>query len=235
MSALDTFLKTNDLDDLIRARHDISTLTSDESAQVESIIRDWIDPQAVSNLLFYSSLIPADSRFQAIDRGLHSYDAPYFALAATVGLQGIKPDEVPQDRRDEWIRLLLVLVQSESYVLAGRASVTIFSWLTESEPADLLSLYPVPDETASKNIVAYGIARFGDLPAAEFVQRLSQSGVPDAAITVFEDAYQEYHQRKSNGEPVAELVKCPLLCYIPNMSDVSSESEIKHNPWWKFW
>src|SRR5258705_388654 len=92
------------------------------------------------------------------DRGFCQWfdEVPSFVLAATVGLQNIALDEIPEDKRGAWVQRLKDLVQSKSKVLAGRASVTLFSFSQSVATSDilpeLLSLYPVPDEGARRNI-----------------------------------------------------------------------------------
>jgi hypothetical protein len=89
------------------------SLTQEESALVASVIDGWSDKQAVSNLLFHSDLIPATLRFEALDRALNSHDVPYFVLAATVGLQGVRLGDVPSDKRAAWIQALVALTRSK--------------------------------------------------------------------------------------------------------------------------
>lgn len=96
MPGLDRFLTAIDLDDLLRARHDIASLTPEESARIVSVVRDWNDRQAVANLMLHPDLMPTDVCLDAVDRALHSNEVPYFTLAATVGLQGMALDKVPR-------------------------------------------------------------------------------------------------------------------------------------------
>ena len=142
-----------------------------------SVIHSWSDRQAVSNLLFHSDLIPATLRFEALDRALNSHDVPYFVLAATVGLQGVPLGDVPSDKRAAWIQALLELARSKSKALAGRASVTLFSWSQSVVAFDILpelvSLYPVPDEGACRNIVAAVLSRMRRAAHDEFNRQLS--------------------------------------------------------------
>lgn len=233
MATLDDFLRCTDLDDLLHARRELSPLTADDIRRIKSIIGDWADQQSVANLLFHPSIIPTDIRFAAIDRALRSTDTPYFALAAVVGLQSIKPADVPPETRREWRQILLGMIQSESNTLAGRASVTMFSWFSESEACELLSLYPVADDTASKNILAFALSRLGHLSADEYAQRLAACGVAPNAIAAFNDHRAEYAAKTSEGHRGAGFMKCPLMCYIPNLSEVSIGAPTK--PWWRFW
>jgi hypothetical protein len=230
---LDDFLHATDLDDLLKARQNVSHLTVDETNRIKSIINEWQDQQSIANLLFHPTVIPAEFRIAAVDRALHSVEAPYFALAAVVGLQGTDPTEVPQHTRDKWQHVLLDMIQSESDVIAGRASTTMFSWFQEQDAGKVLSLYPVPDETASKNILSFALSLYGDLSTSEFDQRLTSFGLSTNARDAFNSRHAEYLSKTSTGQPGAGFMKCPLLCYIPNMSEVPASAPAK--PWWKFW
>jgi hypothetical protein len=249
VTSLEAFLRAEDLDVLLRARGDIASMTSEQLACVVSVIKDWSDRQAVANLLFHPDVMPTSVRFEALDRGLHSRDVPYFVLAATVGLQGVPLADVPNDKRAAWIQILLGLVRSTSRVLAGRASVTLASWLegagTSDILAELVSLYPVPDEGACRNIVAVVLATCGDLPADEFARRLVEWRVSSATATALRNAHKEYIAKKAQDEFRAMLMKAPALDYIPNLSDgefgnvrvgdLEPAGGVTKKPWWQFW
>ena len=223
VTSLEAFLKARDLDELLRVRRDISSLTSEEASRVASLVRDWTDRQAVANLLFYPDLIPATLRFEALNRALHSTDIPYLVLAATVGLQQIVLDEIPADRRAAWVQALLRFVQSKSNVLAGRASVTLYSWIHSPMAPDilpeLLSLYPVPDEGACRNIVAAVLTECGDWSEDEFAQRLADWHVSNSARTTLRRAHEEYREAKAHDEFRALIMRSPVFAYIPNLSE----------------
>jgi hypothetical protein len=214
-----------------------------------SVIQDWRDRQAVANLLFHPDVMPASVRFEALDRALHSCDIPYFILAATVGLQGVPFAEIPSDKRAAWIQRLLGLVQSTWKAQAGRASVTLASWLEGAAASDILaalvSLYPVPDEGASRNIVAMVLATWGDWPEDEFGRQLSELRVSGATATAFRHAHEEYTRKKAQDVFRAMIMKTPALSYIPNLCDgavgnvrgaeLEPAGGITRKPWWQFW
>jgi hypothetical protein len=249
VTSLEAFLKAEDLDVLLRARGDIGSLTPEESARVVSVIQAWDDRQAVANLLFHPDVMPVSIRFEALDRALRSHDIPYFVLAATVGLQAVGLADVPSDKRTTWIQTLLGLVQSTSEVLAGRASVTLSSWSKDVGTADilpeLLSLYPVPDESACRNIVAVVLARIGDLPVDEFDRRLTEWRVSSATATALRSSHRDYVARKARDEFRAMIMKVPALPYIPNLSegrtgnvrmaDRGTAGPVTRKPWWRIW
>jgi len=248
VTRLERFLTATDLDDLLRRRHEISALAPEESARVVSVVRDWNDVQAVANLIFHADLIPTDVRFDALDRALHSKEVPYLTLAATVGLDGVALDEVPGEKRAAWTQLLLGFVRSKSPVLAGRASVTLFGWSQSIVIFDilpqLLSLYPVPDDSACRNIVAAVLHRCGDLSPSEFDERLLEWQASDSARTALHRAHAEYAERKEHDALRAMIMKAPVLAYIPNLSegfdiarspDGESVEPTGRKAWWRFW
>jgi uncharacterized protein DUF7010 len=223
MARLDALLNATDLDELLRLRHEIPALTPEESDRVAAVIREWRDRQAVSNLLFYPELIPAGIRFEALDRALHSSEDPYVALAASVGLQRVAPDDVPSEKREAWILTLLTHAGSTSPVLARRASMTLGSWSRRATDTDVLqrlvSRYPMAVENASRNIIAAVLDRCGDLGADEFDQRLSDWRVSEPARAALRAAHAEYSEMKSRDGFRATLMKAPVLAYIPNLSE----------------
>jgi len=246
VTRLDRFLTAIDLDDLLRTRDEISSLTPEETTRIVSVVRDWKDRQAVANLMFHPDLMPRDVRFEAIDRALHSTEVPYFTLAATVGLQNIALDEVPDEKRTAWGHVLLALIQSKSTVLAGRASVTLCAWSRSPDILpQLVSLYPVPDEGACRNIVAAVLDSCGDLSTEEFERRLSEWRGSDSATTALRRAHAEYTEKKGRDALRAMIMKAPSLAYIPNLSEGVTDnarwSEVEtlettaRKAWWRFW
>ena len=84
MVTLDDFLNAKDLSDLLKFRRQMGGLTAEEVKRVADILQAWQDGQAVSNLLFHSSLIPEHMRNDSLDRALRSIEKPYFTLAAVI-------------------------------------------------------------------------------------------------------------------------------------------------------
>src|SRR5918995_5143736 len=88
------FLATEDLDDLLDVTEDLGALASEDENMMRTILLEWRDEQAVSNLLIHSSLIPADVRLSSLLRGLHEQEQAYFVLAAVVGVQSLERAEL---------------------------------------------------------------------------------------------------------------------------------------------
>ena len=235
---LEAFLKAGDLDDLLRVRRGLSSLTPEETLRVRSVIHQWSDRQAVANLLFHPDLIPDSLRLEALDRALHSNDVAYFVLAATVGLQQLEPAAITVDRRDRWLVRLLTLIQSESETLANRASLILYSWTQElSDPdilPELLSIYPVADQGACRNIVAALLSRCGELPAHEFDARLREWRVSESPSALLRRAYGEHRQLTMHDAYRAKLMTMPSFAYIPNLverpADIGGQSTMRGDP-----
>jgi hypothetical protein len=220
MASLDELLRAKDLDDLLRLRGQLSELTRQEQGRVTGIMSEWQDGQAVSNLLFYPSLIPELVRCNSIDRALCSPEQPYFALAAVVGLQSVEPDKVAVDVRKRWVTSLLEFVRSDGQVLSSRASVTIWSWLGDGQLEEFVASYPVPDETATKNIVAFSLSRFGQLTRTEYTERLRSCGLGFFKRRRMVRRFDEYQRKKDSGGAV--FMTMPLLSFIPNYETAKS-------------
>jgi hypothetical protein len=220
MASIDDFLKATDLDDLLKIRRQIGGLSADDASRVTSILREWKDGQAVFNLLIHSSLVPEEIRCEIIDRALHDVENPYFALAAVVGLNGIKPETVESVRRKRWVSRLLVFVRSNSGVLSERSSVTIRSWLKDDDDIkDFVCSYPVPNETASKNILSFTLERFGKLTRQEYSHQLQSYGLGFWKRRPFLSQFAKYTRKKKDGSAI--FMTTPLLAYIPNYKPVS--------------
>ena len=220
MARLEDFLKAEDLDDLLKVRGKMGAPEAQELDRMGELLKAWSDGQAVSNLLFYPALIPEALRISSIERALACTARPYFVLAAVVGLQGLDPASVPTDTRARWASALLELVRSNAGVIASRASVTIRSWLRDGQIEEFIRSYPVPDETASKNIVSFTLSRFGDLALSEFRARLRACGVGFWRRRDFLRRFQEYQRKKQAGGAV--FMTMPLLSYIPNYGSMES-------------
>jgi len=220
MVSLDDFLKAKDLDDLLKIRGQIGGLTADEMKRVADILQEWQDGQAVSNLLFHPSLIPEHMRYDSIDRALRSIEKPYFTLAAVVALRSIDPGTVSLDVRKRWVSRLLEFVRLDGGTLSSRASVTIWSWLRDDDIQKFVRAYPVPDETATENIIAFTISRFGHLTRPEYRERLRLYSLGFWKRRPFLRRFDEYCQKKDAGGAV--FMTMPLLSYIPNYGSVKS-------------
>jgi hypothetical protein len=86
---LEAFLAAEDLDEVLNARGKIAALAADDEATVRAVLAEWRNPQAVSNLLLHSTLIPEDIRLPTLFRGLYERRVVYYVLAAVVGLQSL--------------------------------------------------------------------------------------------------------------------------------------------------
>ena len=86
-SAVQAFLRTNELDSLVHLREGIDAAArNDAEPLIREVIARWNDRQALANLLMHAGLIPADLRVAALVRGLRAADEDYLRLAATVGV-----------------------------------------------------------------------------------------------------------------------------------------------------
>lgn len=239
MNSLDAFLAAEDLDELLKARERLTSPSAEDSRRVSQIVVGWQDRQAIANLLMYPTLIPEAHRFEAITRAFRTADVPYFAVAATVGLQTVPVASIPQSDLQRLKPPLLQLLKSSSPLAAGRASVTLFSWGMASADvaAWVLSAAPVADAGANRNITALALSLFGDLDQESFAERLAERGVPPMSAAVLAASHAEHLKARATNELRALMARHPVHVYIPNLRDQpdSAPPPRRKRPWWLPW
>jgi hypothetical protein len=92
--------------------------------------------------------------------------------------------------------------------------------LRNGEVAEYIRSYPVPDETASKNIIAFTLSRFGEQPPPAYGAQLRAYGLSIFKRRHFMRRFKEYHRKRN--EPDAVFMAMPLLSYIPNYRNVQN-------------
>lgn len=162
MSGLRRFLAAADPDGLSRARADIDPhhLGFDDRLEIEAVLHDWDDVQAVANLLMYPELIVADERIGQIRRALADADT-YLQLAATVAVMVVERAEIGEDARFDLVQRLLALVGSDQGVLADRASYSVIALLTPTDGPEVVERLDHPSETVRRNLFQGMLALVG--------------------------------------------------------------------------
>ncbi len=111
---LEAFFAAEDLDELLNARGEITALTAEDESAVRSVLQEWRNPQAVSNLLFHPSLISADLRLATLFRGMYERRMVYYVLAAVVGFQSVDPAGLLDSDRQRVLTELLAVIRDTS-------------------------------------------------------------------------------------------------------------------------
>ena len=92
--------------------------------------------------------------------------------------------------------------------------------LRDEEIPKFIRSFPVPDETATKNIISFTLSRFGQCTRAEYCERLRSCGLGFWRRRRFLPKYDDYRQKKDAGGAI--YMTMPLLSYIPNYGSVES-------------
>lgn len=162
MSGLRRFLAAADPDELARARAEIDAhlLGFDDRLEIEAVLHDWDDVQAVANLLMYPELIVADERIAQIRRALADGHT-YLQLAATVAVMVVERAEIGDDARFDLVQQLLALVGSDRGVLADRASYSVIALLTPTDGPEVVERLDHPSDTVRRNLFQGMLALVG--------------------------------------------------------------------------
>jgi hypothetical protein len=212
------FLKSHDLDVLHDLHGKLGRVSAQDMELIIRVITEWKNEQAISNLLFYPELIPIKYRYHAIMKAMQEDAAPYYTLAAVVGLQSIKPAEFNMEQRNAIVGRLLELIGDEADVISSRASVTIWDYLDDSNFTDFLRIYPVADNTANKNILAYTMSRYAETPRKVFRKNLRQFSLPWKIRRRFLKHFKKFKKSQRDGSDV--FLRAPVYEEVPNLRDV---------------
>jgi len=224
-SPLIRFLRVSDYDALELVFVEISESDHSEIRFIEQILNDWKEEQAIANLLFYPSLIPESIRFDIITKALSCDDAPYYVLAAVVGLQSLKTNQWTEEQRNQIGQRLISITAQDVEIIAARASITVWEYLDGLGDAQLLMLYPVTTTTANRNIMAYALTRFADSSKKKFKQNLKAMDIKWGVRRKFVKRFKRYLRGKRNGSAV--FMQAPQYIDIPSLADIDQRVYIE--------
>ncbi len=218
---LEEFLGAEDLDEVLRARQRVSSVDAVDAAAIRSVVHQWHNPQAVSNLLFHPALIPEDTRLPALFRGLAERRVVYYVLAAVVGFQSIDLAGMTAGDRRRVVDELLLVIRNTSGILAQRASVSIQRFLTEDDAPRVFALWAHPDDTAWHNLRAWLFRTFQARGTEPFAEAASRSGLSEETQRRLVEDFTELVTK-----PPEEFDSwlCDLFGYIPNLRDVGQSA-----------
>lgn len=221
---LEKFLATEDLDALLRAQDKLSVLDKQDNATIRTLLQQWDRPQAIANLLFHPMLIPQDIRLPSLLRGLAEQQVDYYVLAAVVGLQSIKPDEITEEERRRISRELLTLIRERMDVVAARASVSVAGFSTEEDAPQMFALLEHSNKTVRHNILVWLIRTFENRGLEPFIAVAQASELPEearrSAIEKFSNFLFKLQNPHDSQKPWTHPI-FPLYSYIPNLRDVA--------------
>lgn len=219
VSPLRRFLATDELDELARARADLDPdrLDLDDRLEIEAVLHDWDDLQAIANLLMYPELIAPDERVAQARRALVD-EHPYVQLAGTAAIIEIDRAEFGEDARYELVQRLLAIIASDDGVLADRASYSVVALMHPTDGPEIVERIDHPSATVRRNLVQgllglvgpSGIKSLVDEPG--FVEPEAQAAIRERLRADGVDL----------ARPVDDLRLPLILVYLPGFTEWTS-------------
>lgn len=215
---LKTFLEAEDLDSLMEARSKLRLLDEKDTKRIRSMLQRWNSPQAVSNLLFYPSLIPDDIRISCLLKGLREKKNSYYILASVVGLQGIDSTGFSKEQRKAIKECLVSALKTSEGIISARASVTIYDFLSSEDISTAFELLSHPNEAVRHNMLCWLIRTIESSDPRTFISIVNSSNIPENTRREAIKKFQEHLRQKEIGE--CGLSGTQLYAYIPNLKDM---------------
>ncbi len=216
------FLKINDLDVLEQSFSELARLSERDQNLILKILKDWDSEQAIANILFYPRLIPEKQRYDVLNKALKAETAPYYMLAAVVGLQSLDRVRVNSAIKTKFALQLMEIIKSGDDIIASRASVSIWDFLDERSFPMYLDLYPVKVGSANKNIMALAMLKFKDGTKRKLKSKLKEYHLVWGKRRKFLKRFKKYKKGKKTGMDVFMLA--PVYEEIPNLNDVDQRA-----------
>jgi len=213
---LQAFLTAEDLDDVLTARGNITIVGNEDEAVIRAILAEWVNGQAISNLLFHPTLIPDDIRLSTLRRGLTERKVVYYVLAAIVGFQSIDPAALSTADRERVAADLWSLIAQDDGILAQRASVSIRGFASEGDAPVVFALLSHSDKTVRHNLRSWLFATFKDRGVEPFAAAAGESGL---AEDLRRQVVAEFTDFLANPPQGFKSPLFPLYGYIPNLRD----------------
>ncbi len=147
------FLGTADLEGLarVRAEFDPSALDFEDRLEIEAVLHDWDDVQAVANILMYPELIAPDERVAQVRRALVD-EHPYVQVAGTAAILEIDRAEFGEDARNDLAQRLLAIIGDDDGVLADRASYSLVMLMHPTDGPEVVERIDHPSATVRRNL-----------------------------------------------------------------------------------
>jgi hypothetical protein len=211
---LKIFLAAEDLDDVEDARHKIKSLSAKDEAAIRTILQEWKEPQAVSNLLMHPDLIPKDLRGTALLRGLDEQRVDYYVVAAIGGLDGARFSSEDQ----KWVaRRLLVILGETKDVRAQQASLMLGRFVSVADAWQVIAAMNHPDRTVRHNLRWWVFERFKERGVGSLAAALARSGLREEAQRRLLAEFKEFVKIADQGGRYPRF--SVLFPYIPNLKD----------------
>jgi hypothetical protein len=215
-SPLRRFLAASDLNELARSRAgvDPAQLSADDRLEIEAVLHDWDDVQAVANLLMYPELIATDERLAHVRRALVD-EHTYIQLAATVSIVEIDRAEFNEDARYDLVQRLLESIATDRGLLADRASYSLVALLTPTDGPEVVAHLDHPSPTVRRNLTQGMLGLVGPSGVKSLVD---EPGFVDPDV----QAAIRVRLRDDDidlNRPADDLRLPLILAYLPSYSD----------------
>ena len=217
-SPFEAFLKAEELDELLKLRGQIQILSAEEDRTVLAVIESWSDQQAVSNLLFHPSLIPAVSRERFVLKGLGDPNNTYFVLAAVVGTGALAKEKISSETRSVIKQSLIAFWADCDDVVGERASVSLRAFLEKTDLPVMIPLFSVRNDIVRENIVGWIVQTWGGLTPEKMTGEFKLFGLSWFQRRRVLGAIHKFTSKRSG--VVGAFKTAPLLSYIPNLKEV---------------
>lgn len=214
---LRAFLVAEDLDDIQDARGKIKSVTATDAEAIHTILKQWHEAQAVSNLLIHADLIPQDERLAWLFRGLEERTVDYYVLAAIVGLGEIDRAKLPEQYRKRLAQTLLAIIRETKDVRALRASVSLQDFVSAGDAPQVIALMEHSDRTVRGNLRSWLFKIFENRGIDAFTAAARQSILAEEAQGRLVAEFKEYLSIPDQQARRSKLVV--LYAFIPNLKD----------------
>ncbi|WP_181820745.1 hypothetical protein [Loktanella sp. D2R18] len=205
------------MDNLANLRADLTELTPEQEDHIRLVVQQWADIQAVSNLLFYPSLVPADIRLPLIHKGLCERTTNYLVLAATVGLTDLNITDLTEPDRLAIADELIAVIEDKVAIAADRASIAIRPFLKANDAERVVGLLGNPTETVRHNLLGWLSQTERNLDESVLAARMDEKGIATEIRRDLGDALARDRQRIKKG--LVSMLSSPRAVYVPNLTD----------------
>lgn len=136
------------------------------------------EPQMVSNLLHFPSVIPKDLRLKSLLRGLRETERPYYVLAASHGLSSLDMASEDKDEIEEIKQQLQQTTLKSQGVVAIQAFVALGNLLRHPQDTEYVARYlHCAKSTLHYNALTWILANVKD--KGEVTKILENKSVPE--------------------------------------------------------
>ena len=217
---LNQFLQEQELDNLLNLHSTVSIKNKEDSTLILSILDNWNDKQAVSNLLFYPTLIPQANRFNAVVKGLTDQKNKYFNLASIVGVQspedlGFNNDEVSRIKN-----ILFKHVEQSMDSRAMRSTTSLAQYINKDDTESILTCASNTMEDVQTNLLSMISNLYGQNNIRNVLMEKNSENKIGSENLLAELEKQELKIKEAPEDKKGffkSIVGMPVAGYIPNL------------------